>query len=116
MSEFEFKSDLKPGDRVSTVCGLSKGTPPFRFSWHKNGTPFLPDASKKILTGDDVSTISFSSLNAEDTANYTCIVENAFGSDQYTAQLIVNCEYDHYSSKYSHQQSHSPCDLGHSSQ
>ena len=92
MTAFDFRADVKQGDRVSALCALSEGSPPFRFLWRKDGEPLALDASKTVLTGADVSTVSFTGVRAEDTGNYSCLVENEFGSDQHTARLSVNCE------------------------
>ena len=48
---------------------------------------------KTIFTGPEVSTISISSIQSADSGNYTCIVDNDFGSDQHTASLTVDCEF-----------------------
>lgn len=89
---FEFEHDLKPGDRASVLCALSDGSPPFRFTWNKNGQAISQDARKTFVTGSDVSSLSFSKIQADDLGNYTCIVDNDFGSDQHTASLVVNCK------------------------
>ena len=87
---FEFPSQANVGDKVRVMCSVS-GASPVRINWLKDGAP-LPDSLARVLTEDDFSTIAFKSLSPAQAGNYTCLAENSFGSDRFTARLSIICE------------------------
>ena len=62
-----------------------------RINWLKDTAPLTP-ATARVITEDDVSTIVFKSVGPAQTGNYTCVAENSFGSDSFTARLSIRCE------------------------
>lgn len=74
---------------------IESGTPPFQFQWLKNGQALERTDSKTIVTGEEISSLTFRQLTSEDTGNYTCLVKNREGSDSHTAQLLIKCKLSH---------------------
>nr|XP_054924919.1 myopalladin-like [Dermacentor andersoni] len=89
--EFTFPPEVALGDEILAGCVVKKGTlGPYFISWHKDGT--------ELVSGDRVSVSGQSKTSAalriaavrpEDVGNYTCVARNSFGSDSFTAPLVV---------------------------
>lgn len=77
-----FSKDLRIGKRTVLTCSIIDGTPPFRFSWLKDGQELRETDIYSIKIVDDfTSTLSISNLSAQSNGNYTCKVSNLAGSD-----------------------------------
>ena len=72
------------------MCSKKSGSKPINFIWKKNGI--------KINSGDNIiisktpasSTLLIDPITITSSGNYTCEASNSYGSDGYTAQLLVN--------------------------
>lgn len=90
IAPFEFPVHSNAGDKISASC-LVSGSSPVKINWLKDDIPLSPSTAK-VITEDDISTIVFKSVGAAQTGNYTCVAENSFGSDRFSARLSVKCE------------------------
>ena len=82
--------------KTTVSCAIESGSPPLKFEWQKDGIPLSTSSSYSILTGEEVSSLTFRQLTREDSGNYTCIVSNSDASDSHTAQLLIKCKMNHY--------------------
>ncbi|XP_039229550.1 Down syndrome cell adhesion molecule-like protein Dscam2 isoform X12 [Drosophila yakuba] len=76
--------------RTRTVCGVSRGDPPLKLTWLKDGDP-LPDLLGANVTMLDQysSLLSIPSLSATHSGEYTCVAKNPAAEIKYTALLQV---------------------------
>ncbi|KAL3218030.1 hypothetical protein MRX96_050897 [Rhipicephalus microplus] len=92
IKEFEFPTNLSPGDTVAVVCLIQKGSSgPYELSWRKDDRPVVPSASLTVTSskGGPTSTLTIADVSARDSGNYSCVARNAAGSDRVTAYLAV---------------------------
>jgi len=68
---------LYPG-QTATFSAAVNGVPPFGYQWYTNGTVALRDDANRVGSTSNVLTIP--SVNNSDSANYTLVVTNGFGS------------------------------------
>ncbi|XP_037723254.1 Down syndrome cell adhesion molecule-like protein Dscam2 isoform X7 [Drosophila subpulchrella] len=87
---FAFQEGLAEGMRTRTVCGVSRGDPPLKLIWLKDGDP-LPDLLGANVTMLDQysSLLSIPSLSATHSGEYTCVAKNPAAEIKYTALLQV---------------------------
>ncbi|KAH8316801.1 hypothetical protein KR074_008628 [Drosophila pseudoananassae] len=87
---FAFQEGLAEGMRTRTVCGVSRGDPPLKLIWLKDGEP-LPDLLGANVTMLDQysSLLSIPSLSATHSGEYTCVAKNPAAEIKYTALLQV---------------------------
>lgn len=86
---FFFPIALSVGQKASVSCGVIKGTLPLKFKWIKNGNELMESENIKIHAIEDVSLLAIDPVKQESGGNYTCVVSNSFGKDEYTAMLMV---------------------------
>ena len=79
-------------EKISIYCTIKKGTRPIKIEWMKDGVVLQSNENVKIMSDEEDSVLSIRSTKDADAGNYTCIAKNAFGSDFYTAQVIVKGE------------------------
>ncbi|KAH8022254.1 hypothetical protein HPB51_023132 [Rhipicephalus microplus] len=104
---FSFAKVASKGDKISIICLVTEGTPPFSFSWSKDGKEIQTTENVKVKTESDYSLTIISSIDERSAGNYTCIVKNIFGFDTHSAyldveDLFVSCSVVTYSQ---------PCDI-----
>lgn len=80
---------MKAEEKVGILCIITKGTPPFRIEWTKNGNVIQSDENIKIKKDEEDSVLTIKSSKESDAGNYTCSVKNAFGSDSSTSQVLI---------------------------
>ena len=78
--------------KISITCTINEGTRPIKIEWMKDGIVLQSNDNLKIVGDDEDSVLSIRSTKDADAGNYTCIAKNAFGSDFYTAQVVVRGE------------------------
>lgn len=71
------------------VCSILSGSPPLTFIWLKNGVSLTESDNIKITNDDDLSVLTIKSVKYHNNGNYTCLVKNPQGSDEYTAPLFI---------------------------
>lgn len=87
---FSFQDGLSEGMRTRTVCGVSQGDPPLTISWLKDGSGLPPQLGANFSTLDAYSSLlSFPSLTASHSGDYTCVAANPAQESRYTAKLQV---------------------------
>nr|XP_042912472.1 Down syndrome cell adhesion molecule-like protein Dscam2 [Parasteatoda tepidariorum] len=86
---YYFPPVLKEGERASTICSVRSGDRPIEFKWKKDGQPLSVSSTVNIQSFEDSSLLFIKSVDSGSSGNYTCIVTNSFGKDQYTATLVV---------------------------
>ncbi|XP_054724338.1 cell adhesion molecule Dscam2-like [Uloborus diversus] len=82
---------LKEGERASATCTIKSGDRPLQFQWKKDGRDISEISKVEIQTVKDASSIlTIESVSSKFSGNYTCIISNSYGSDSFTAALIVS--------------------------
>lgn len=71
------------------MCSVSRGSPPFVFSWIKDNKPLNTGSSISILSNNKLSNLVIESVDENSAGNYTCFVVNDYGKNNFTAQLYV---------------------------
>ncbi|GIY72145.1 down syndrome cell adhesion molecule-like protein Dscam2 [Caerostris darwini] len=87
---FRDSSTVDEGSRTKLVCIVSRGDPPLRFHWLKNGLPFLAHGDIAVQTTEDSSIVTFKKVTSADRGLYSCVATNAASSANMTTHLIVN--------------------------
>ena len=78
--------------KISIHCTIDQGTRPIKIEWMKDGVLIQSNDNLKIVGDDEDSTLSIRFAKDVDAGNYTCVAKNSFGSDFYTAQVVVKGE------------------------
>lgn len=87
---FHFSGGLKPGKRVSVICSVIDGDPPFTFKWLKDGMQLNEGDDVSVRTLDEFnSNLAFGKLGPQNNGNYTCVVSNAAGVAQQSDMLSM---------------------------
>lgn len=87
---FRESNTVDEGSRTKLVCIVTRGDPPLRFHWLKNGLPFLAHGDTTVQTTEDSSIVTFKKISSGDRGLYTCVATNVASSANMTMQLIVN--------------------------
>lgn len=77
-----FADGLGTGMRAAVTCVISSGDPPFKFSWHKDGSSLLGNNRVSFTNHEFMSALVISDLGPDDNGNYTCSVSNDAGRDE----------------------------------
>ncbi|KAK8784019.1 hypothetical protein V5799_009616, partial [Amblyomma americanum] len=99
---------VEEGTRSRLMCSVSKGDPPLRFRWLKNGLSIGSHGERIIETTDDSSIIKFGRVRFVDRGRYVCFVSNDAASVNRTVELVVhgsqprNFSYIHYNFRNHH--------------
>ncbi|XP_035232056.1 Down syndrome cell adhesion molecule-like [Stegodyphus dumicola] len=86
---FFFPEALSSGQKTSISCALNKGSQPLQFRWMKDNKELMNGENIEIVAIKDVSLITINPVKQDSSGNYTCIVSNKLGKDEYTASLVV---------------------------
>ncbi|XP_071041049.1 cell adhesion molecule Dscam2-like [Parasteatoda tepidariorum] len=89
IAPFMFSPVLKEGETANTFCSIRSGDKPLEFKWIKDGQPLPVSPTVNVQSFEDSSVLFIKSVDSGSSGNYTCIVTNSFGKDQYTASLVV---------------------------
>ncbi|XP_035232060.1 Down syndrome cell adhesion molecule-like protein Dscam2 [Stegodyphus dumicola] len=90
VAPFMFPPALKEGERGSAICTIKSGDRPLDFKWLKDGSEIQESQNVKIQSVMDSSFLVIEAVTSQSSGNYTCIVKNTFGSDHFTATLMVS--------------------------
>ena len=82
-----------PVDTDHIIQCTFEGVPTPTVVWSRDGN-VLTDGSNDITiaTGDSSSTLTITTLTADDSGSYTCMVSNLLGNDTASSTLQVQCE------------------------
>ncbi|KAL1468592.1 hypothetical protein MTO96_041392, partial [Rhipicephalus appendiculatus] len=83
---------VEEGSRLRLMCSVSKGDPPLRFRWTKNGLGISSHGERVIETTDDSSIIKIARVVFADHGEYTCFVPNDAASVNRSLELVVHGE------------------------
>ncbi|XP_067142264.1 follistatin-related protein 4-like isoform X1 [Centruroides vittatus] len=86
---FYFSKSVHEGQREQVICSAITGDLPLTFIWKKDGVTVENFHDITLVSNDLFSVLVIASIKAENVGNYTCILKNAFGSDTYTASLVM---------------------------
>ncbi|KAH9528840.1 hypothetical protein DERF_002756 [Dermatophagoides farinae] len=90
LPSFRDQINQNVGNKFRLVCSIQKGIEPLEFEWFRNGIRLITQTSNVHLEfGDDFSNLIITKLSELDSGNYTCRVQNDFGSDQWSVKLNV---------------------------
>ncbi|KAG8174361.1 hypothetical protein JTE90_011413 [Oedothorax gibbosus] len=77
------------GDNVVATCALRGGSKPIKFKWSKDDQDMKKMSNVVVENSNDYSLLTISSATRENMGNYTCSVENKFGKDQSSSNLVI---------------------------
>lgn len=81
---------IRVGESASAMCTLVAESSDVRFRWLKDSVDVSGTATNLNIKNDKtVSMLTIESVTLQDAGNYTCIVDNTYGSDASTAMLVV---------------------------
>lgn len=89
IQEFQFPKKLVTGEKASVTCMVRKGKPPFTFVWLKDSKEISNFDFIKVLSTEELSTLTVSPIQQKSSGNYTCRVKNPFGTDEHSTMLTV---------------------------
>lgn len=90
---FSFPPRLKAQSRTSVTCIATDGTPPFTFSWLKDGSAITNVRNVREKKENEYSVLVVEPVEPVNAGNYTCIVKNRAGFDSHTTYLEVEGNY-----------------------
>lgn len=83
-------SAANSGQFIQQSCIISEGDIPLTISWLLNSADASKSAGVNVFKmGSRTSILSIESVKAYHWGNYTCIAQNAAGTNSFTASLIV---------------------------
>ncbi|GFU50491.1 titin [Nephila pilipes] len=85
---FNFKTGIRLGDKTTTLC-VAESKSPLTYSWKKDGESLTEKEELRLKTDEEFSVIIIEPVKTEHSGNYTCVAKNSYGSDSFTAELIV---------------------------
>jgi hypothetical protein len=79
------------GSRLLLLCNIQEGSTPLFFQWSKNGQTIKSssDISYKIDNFEQHSTLTIAKVHRSDAGNYSCLVQNALGTDSQNTLISV---------------------------
>ncbi|KAM7308571.1 hypothetical protein ISCGN_012205 [Ixodes scapularis] len=86
---FSFPKVVSKGEKISVMCLVSEGTPPFSFSWFKGSGELASVGNVRITADVDYSVAVINPIDVKSAGNYTCIVKNIHGFDSFSSLLEV---------------------------
>ncbi|XP_049514070.1 hemicentin-1-like [Dermacentor silvarum] len=91
LREFSFPPEVTLGEHILVSCAVKKGaTGLHHMTWLKDGKDIENSDRVSVLAHfSDGVTLRIANLRPEDVGNYTCVARNSFGSDSFTAPLVV---------------------------
>ncbi|KAG8178098.1 hypothetical protein JTE90_017447 [Oedothorax gibbosus] len=89
ISPFIFPPALKEGEKASVTCYTRSGDKPIEFQWKKDDQVINGGSNVEIQSLKDSSIMAIEKVSSKNAGNYTCVVTNAYGKDQFTASLTV---------------------------
>lgn len=80
------------GDSTAVQCMVFKGDTPLQLHWTLNGQPITNEHAgiRIIKMSPKLSSLSIDAINGHHRGTYKCIANNAAGSAEQIAELLVN--------------------------
>lgn len=88
MNKLFVPSNLALGDILELYCTVKRGEPPLTFRWLYNGRD-IAKSKHLVTTLGSSSHLSIGKIESDDVGNYTCIVSNAVGNSEVTANIVI---------------------------
>lgn len=81
---------VSEGSTFNLFCSVTEGSIPLYFKWSKDGhlIPSVPGIDIKKVTSRS-SVLEIEEVSRNDSGNYSCFAENAFGTDITYYHLVV---------------------------
>jgi len=97
IAAFQFHEELVAGNRLQSLCSVVSGETPMTIVWRKDGAA-LPrnDPRIQVQTHEAYSMLLISELAAHHAGRYTCVASNDAASANYSADLVVKGNHQHY--------------------
>lgn len=89
IQHFQFPDMVKIAEKINIPCMVSRGNPPFKFEWHKNGEVLKSKNNIEVVENNDISRLIINPVNEKSSGNYTCTVRNEHGYDSLSTVLNV---------------------------
>ncbi len=89
LMQFNKLIDLPKGSQFILLCNSYNGLSPFRFSFFKDSHPLHQSDRLTVDSKDSFSQLIIKKLSEDDSGNFSCTVENSFGSDHQWTVLSV---------------------------
>ncbi|XP_049276092.1 titin-like [Rhipicephalus sanguineus] len=87
---FSFPTNLVGRMKVIVYCAVLEGSEPLIFSWTKDGHKLVNKGRLHVKQLSETgSSLTITTVGAEDIGNYTCTVSNVAGYDSATSELLV---------------------------
>ncbi|XP_076306886.1 cell adhesion molecule Dscam1-like isoform X5 [Tachypleus tridentatus] len=86
---FAFPEFVEEGKHIQVTCGLETHDTADDFKWFKEGHPLQSGKKWTILSPGRVSVLIINSVTIDTSGNYTCVVRNSVGQDEFTTELRV---------------------------
>lgn len=95
VTPFEFPRDIMVGSRTKVMCSISRGDPPIKFQWLKDGVEIVKSGNNdnnglRVESNEDYTILSIESVSMSHAGNYTCQVTNEASRSSHTSLLHVN--------------------------
>lgn len=89
--------NLAIGDITELSCTVKRGTFPVNFKWLHSGDEIHSHHKYKISNSKSTSLLYIGNIQASDIGNFTCIVENSYGTDTKTENVLIEGSISNYS-------------------
>ena len=90
ITPFVFPKLVRENDLASVTC-VAQSTKPVTFIWKKNDDILIESKPRlEIVTKSRMSALVIDRITPQDTANYTCLVNNGNILRSHTAELVVS--------------------------
>ena len=95
VTPFEFPRDVMVGSKTKVMCSISRGEPPIKFQWLKDGVEMVKTGINdnnglRIESNEDYTILSIEKVSMSHGGNYTCQVTNEASRSSHTSLLHVN--------------------------
>lgn len=84
---FHLPEKIQIGKALSVTCAVMSGKSPFIFKWYKDGSLLQTENTRS--ESKKVSTFVIDPILETSGGNYTCVISNSIGKDQFSSVLTV---------------------------
>lgn len=83
-------SKLVEGKKFYLTCHLNSGKQPISFAWYHADELVRPSDNIAVVSAEESSQLIIKEMRLQDSGQYVCRVENAYGSDSRSVDLKLN--------------------------